>query len=139
MGIGFIATICSFAQILQLQFHIPFFQTAQYARILAFICQHYFRYCFCVSNDNLREAISSHVARLLKEEREKQKLSLKGLARKAGLARQTITFIEQEVQSPSFDTLLRITSALNIDLAKIIARAQKQAEKKTTPKPIVRQ
>lgn len=88
-----------------------------------------------MSNENLREAVSSHVARLLKEERENQKLSLKSLARKAGLARQTITFIEQEVQSPSFDTLLRITSALNVDLAKIIARAQKSAKRKPASGP----
>jgi len=82
-----------------------------------------------VSNDKLREAVGTHVAKLLKAEREKQKLSLKALAEKAGLARQTITFIEQEVQSPSFDTMLRIASALNVDLAKVIARAQKQASK----------
>jgi transcriptional regulator with XRE-family HTH domain len=86
-----------------------------------------------VPTDKLRDAVSSHVARLLKEERERQKLSLKGLARKAGLARQTITFIEQEVQSPSLDTLLRITSALSVDLAKIIGRAQKRASKKPSP------
>jgi transcriptional regulator with XRE-family HTH domain len=87
-----------------------------------------------VPNDNLREAVSSHVASLLKEEREKRKLSLKGLARKAGLARQTITFIEHEVQSPSLDTLQRITSALGVDLAKIIARAHRRALKKLATK-----
>lgn len=82
-----------------------------------------------MSNDKLREAVGSHVAKLLKAEREKQKLSLKALAEKAGLARQTITFIEREVQSPSFDTMLRIAHALNVDLAKIIAQAQKLASK----------
>jgi transcriptional regulator with XRE-family HTH domain len=70
---------------------------------------------------------SSIFARLLKEEREKQKLSLQALSRIAGLARQTITFIETEVQSPSLDTVFRITSALNLDLAKLIARAQRRA------------
>ena len=83
--------------------------------------------------DKFRDAVSSHVAHLLKEERGRQKLSLKGLARKAGLARQTITFIEQEVQSPSLDTLLRITTALDVDLAKIIGHAQKRASKKSPP------
>lgn len=75
------------------------------------------------------DAVSSHVAHLLKEEREKQKLSLKKLSRKAGLARQTITFIEQEVQSPSLDTVLRIAFALNVDLTKIIGSAYKRARK----------
>jgi transcriptional regulator with XRE-family HTH domain len=84
-----------------------------------------------VSTDNLREAINFHVANILKERREKQKLSLGGLARKAGLARQTIAFVENKVQSPSLDTLLRITSALNVDLAKIITSANRRALKET--------
>jgi transcriptional regulator with XRE-family HTH domain len=82
-----------------------------------------------VLTNNLRETICAHVADLLKEQREKQKLSLGRIARKAGLARQTIAFVEQKVQSPSLDTLLRITSALDVDLAKIFVRAQKRALK----------
>ena len=79
--------------------------------------------------NHLREAISAHVADILKEQREKQKISLGQIARKAGLARQTIAFVEQKVQSPSLDTMLRITSALDVDLAKIIVLAQKRALK----------
>jgi transcriptional regulator with XRE-family HTH domain len=86
-----------------------------------------------VPTDKLRDAISSHVACLLKEQRKKQGFSLERLARKAGLARQTIAFVEQEAQSPSLDTLLRITSALNVDLAKIIARAQKRVAQENPP------
>jgi len=41
-------------------------------------------------------------------------LSLNKLARNAGLAGQTISFIEREVQSPTVDTLLRITPALKL-------------------------
>jgi transcriptional regulator with XRE-family HTH domain len=84
-----------------------------------------------VSSDKLSDATSSHVACILKEEREKRALSLKMLGKKSGISRQTISYIEQEVQSPSLDTLLRITSALDVDLAKIIARAQKRASKKS--------
>ena len=83
--------------------------------------------------NELSNAISSHVAAVLKEEREKRKLSLKTLAKKSGISRQTISYVEQEVQSPSLDTLLRITSALGADLAKIIARAQKRASKENAP------
>jgi transcriptional regulator with XRE-family HTH domain len=89
------------------------------------------RYFFGVSNDKLRETVSFHFARLLKEEREKQKVSLHALARKAGLARQTITFIETEAQSPTLDTMFRITSALGVDLAKLIGRAQRRAIRKS--------
>ncbi len=78
-------------------------------------------------NDPLRDLISSQVARLLREERASRGLSLNLLAQKAGLARQTLSYVEQEVQSPTLDTLLRITGALRVDLDKIILRARKRA------------
>ncbi len=79
--------------------------------------------------DTFRNAISFHVARLLKEEREARGLSLNVLAQKAGLSRQAVSYIEQQVQSPSLDTLLRLTLALDVDLAEIIKRAKKAATK----------
>lgn len=82
-----------------------------------------------MSNDALRNAISFHVARLLKEEREERGLSLNILAQKAGLSRQAVSYIEQQVQSPSLDTLLRLTLALDVELAEIIKRAKRAAVK----------
>ena len=73
------------------------------------------------------EIISSQVACLLKAEREKRGISLNVLAQKAGLSRQTVSYVEQEVQNPTLDTLLRITSALEIDLEKMISKARKAA------------
>jgi transcriptional regulator with XRE-family HTH domain len=85
-----------------------------------------------VSNEKLTVAIGSQLAVILKTEREKRDLSLKALAAKSGISRQTISYVEQEVQSPSLDTLLRITLAMEVDLAKIIARAHKRALKAAT-------
>ena len=73
------------------------------------------------------ELICSQVARLLKEARTERGLSLNLLAQKAGLSRQTITFLEQELRTPNLETLLRITAALEIDLETIIAGARKSA------------
>ena len=73
------------------------------------------------------ELICSHAARLLKEARNERGLSLNLLAQKAGLSRQTITFIEQELRTPNLETLLRIAAALEIDLETIIAGARKSA------------
>jgi transcriptional regulator with XRE-family HTH domain len=73
----------------------------------------------------LNDAINSQVACILKEEREKRGLSLNVLAQKAGVSRQTVSYVEQEVQNPTLDTLLRITSVLEVDLEKIIAKARK--------------
>lgn len=69
------------------------------------------------------------MARLLKEEREKQGVSLNALAQLSGLSRQTISYVEQEVQSPSLDTLLRLTLALKVELADLIKHAKKAAGK----------
>jgi transcriptional regulator with XRE-family HTH domain len=82
-------------------------------------------YGFGVTVSKTSEAICSQVARLLKEERAKSGLSLNVVAQKAGLSRQTVSFIEQELRIPTLDTLLRITIALEVDLEKIIVKARK--------------
>lgn len=91
--------------------------------------QAYFLYRFDVPVDRTAEAVSAQVARLLKEEREKRHVSLNMLAQKAGLSRQTVAFIEQELRNPTLNTLLRLASALEVDLEKIIARARKRASR----------
>ncbi len=80
-----------------------------------------------VRSTRLLDAISTQVARLLKEQRRKRRLSLNVLAQKAGVARQTVSYVEQEVRNPTLDTLLRITTALEVDLEQIIAKARKRA------------
>jgi len=75
------------------------------------------------------ETICSEVARLLKQAREAQEISLNALSERAGLSRQTITFIEQELRNPTLETLLRITTALEIDLEEIIAQARKNSRR----------
>ena len=97
--------------------------------ILASDVKQHFLYCFRVPTNKLHDAISSQVACLLKEEREKRGLSLNVLAQKAGVSRQTVSYVEQEVQNPTLDTLLRITAVLEVDLEKIIAKARKAAAK----------
>ncbi len=77
--------------------------------------------------DKSLEALSSEVARLLKEERKKRGLSLNILAQDAGLSRQTVSYVEQEVQNPTLDTLLRITSVMSIRLEDLLAQARKRA------------
>jgi transcriptional regulator with XRE-family HTH domain len=77
-----------------------------------------------VPSNATRERISSNVARLLREERERQKLSLNLLAAKAGISRQMVSYVEQEERNPSLDTLLRIADALNVNLDDVIKRAR---------------
>jgi transcriptional regulator with XRE-family HTH domain len=84
-----------------------------------------------VPAQKLFDAISSEVARQLRKEREKRELSLNVLAQKAGLSRQTVSYVEQEVQSPTLETLLRITVALDVDLEDVIAEARKRLPRRT--------
>ena len=78
---------------------------------------------------NERKSICSHVARLLREERERQNLSMTVLAERAGLSQQSISYVERELRVPNLDTLLRITEVLKVNLDDIVAEARKTANK----------
>ena len=80
-----------------------------------------------VPANQMPEAISLQVVRLLKAEREKRSISLNALAQKAGVNRQTVAFIERGLRNPTLNTLFRLTSALEVEPEKIIARARKLA------------
>lgn len=71
------------------------------------------------------QRICTAVARILREERLKKKLSLNILAAKAGLSYQIISYMERELRTPKLDTLARITFALGIDLSEVIKRAER--------------
>jgi DNA-binding XRE family transcriptional regulator len=73
------------------------------------------------------KAMCSEIAQLLKKERLRRKLSLNLISSKAGLSRQTVSFIEREERTPTLDTLLRLTVVLEIKLEALIRRARKQA------------
>jgi transcriptional regulator with XRE-family HTH domain len=75
----------------------------------------------------MREAIASQVVRILRQEREKQELSMTVLAQRAGLSQAMISFIEREIRNPSLETLLRIAEVLEVNLGDVIARAYKAA------------
>jgi len=47
------------------------------------------------------------------------------LAARAGLSQQMVSYVERGMRNPTLETLLRITSALEIDLADVLIRASK--------------
>ena len=75
------------------------------------------------------QSIRSEVAGLLRQKREGQSLSLQQLAKKAGLSRQMVSYVEQERRNPSLDVLLRITEVLGVKLEDILRKARAQAKK----------
>ena len=51
------------------------------------------------------------------------------LAARAGLSQQMVSYVEREMRNPTLETLLRITAALEVDLGKLITRAQSAASR----------
>lgn len=76
-----------------------------------------------------REAVCYHVARILREERLKRKLSLNEVAARSGLSHQMVGYVERELRNPTLDSLLRITAAIGIDLPGVVKRAAQAAAK----------
>jgi len=82
-----------------------------------------------VASDKSQQAVCSRVAQLLRREREKRGLSMNLVAERAGLSQQMVSYVEREMRNPTLETLLRIAAALEIDLAEILAQAEKQGRK----------
>jgi transcriptional regulator with XRE-family HTH domain len=79
-------------------------------------------------NNKTRDAIFTQVANLLRQERLRQKLSLARVAERAGLSYQMISYVERKMRNPTLDTMLRITSALGIDLGELIKKADQTVQ-----------
>ncbi len=82
-----------------------------------------------MAKDQLREAVIVQVVRLLREERERQRLSMNALAERSGLSQSMISLVERDLRNPTLDTLLRMADVLEVDLGTLIKRAKKMAAK----------
>ena len=74
-------------------------------------------------NNRNRNAIFAQVASLLRQERLKQRLTMARVAERSGLSYQMISYVERKMRNPTLDTMLRITSALGLDLGDLIKNA----------------
>lgn len=54
---------------------------------------------------------------------------MNAVAASAGLSQQMVSYVERGMRSPTLVTLLRIATALHVDLARVLARAQKAARR----------
>jgi transcriptional regulator with XRE-family HTH domain len=78
-----------------------------------------------VSKQDVLRTASRNVARLLREERLRRGLSMNSVAKQSGLSQQMVSYVERGLRNPTLDTLLRITTALNVDLSWLIKQASK--------------
>lgn len=74
----------------------------------------------------LCEKLCRAVCIVLNEAREEAGLSLTEVARRAGLNRQAVTFIERDERTPRIDSLIRIALALDIRPSELWIRAEKK-------------
>ena len=82
-----------------------------------------------MAKNGYRESVCGHVARILREERERQEISMTRLAEMSGLSQGMISLVEHEERNPSLDTLLRMCGALDIELSTVLNRAERAAKK----------
>jgi transcriptional regulator with XRE-family HTH domain len=66
----------------------------------------------------------ARVAAILRSERENRRLSMNQVAERAGISQQMVSYVERGMRNPTLDTLLRMSSAIGIDLVDVIRRAQ---------------
>jgi len=63
---------------------------------------------------------------VLRSERKKRRLTLKIVSEKAGISQGFLSQIENDVSSPSVDTLVNICSAIGIEAGHVIKQAKRQ-------------
>lgn len=83
-----------------------------------------------MADENQRSAVHSAVIRLLREERERQRVSKYELAPKAGLSASTLSVVERELRKPTLDTLLRIAEVLEVELGELLVQASAEVRKR---------
>ena len=66
---------------------------------------------------------------LLKEERERRKLSKYFVAQESGLSPQMIGYVENGARNPTLETVLRMAEAMNVNFEDIIKRARREVSK----------
>lgn len=67
-----------------------------------------------------------NIGTLIRRARKEQKLTLKIVAEKASISEGFLSQVENDVNSPSVDTLVRICNAIAVDAGDIITQANKQ-------------
>ena len=74
--------------------------------------------------------VVARLARILRDAREQRGLSMSHVAERAGLSQQMISYVERGMRVPTVDSLIRISVALDIDAAEVLAQSIRSKSKK---------
>lgn len=69
-----------------------------------------------------------NIGTLLRSRRKERKLTLKNVAEKASISEGFLSQVENDVNSPSVETLIRICNAMGVDAGDLITRASRQTK-----------
>lgn len=76
------------------------------------------------------ESLRSDIIRLLREERERRKLSKYAVAQRSGVSQSMLSLVERGLRNPTMELLLRIADGIGTDLPHIIKQAQRAKMKR---------
>lgn len=83
--------------------------------------------------EQIRAAICTEVIRLLSSARKRRGVSMNRLAKATGLTQPTISILESSQPNPKLDSLLRIATALDLNLGDVLKKAIRNVSQ-TNPK-----
>ena len=79
-----------------------------------------------------RAAICGELVRLMAEERKRRKCSKNKLAYLTGLNQSTVSRLENYLDNPTVDSLLRVAEALELNLGDVLKQAIQNVDKRNS-------
>jgi transcriptional regulator with XRE-family HTH domain len=70
------------------------------------------------------QIVCAEVVRLLRQERQRRKLSCYALSRRSGVSQSMLSLVERGLRNPTLDLLLRIADGLEVDLSTFLKKAE---------------
>jgi transcriptional regulator with XRE-family HTH domain len=83
-----------------------------------------------VPNTGHHEAIRVEIVRLLRQERERRKLSKYVVSKRSGVSQSMLSLVERGLRNPTMELMLRIADGIGVDLSNLVKKAQTTISKK---------
>lgn len=81
-------------------------------------------------NTGHHEAIRVEIVRLLRQERERRKLSKYVVSKRSGVSQSMLSLVERGLRNPTMELMLRIADGIGVDLSSLVKKAQTTISKK---------
>ena len=81
-------------------------------------------------NTGHHEAIRIEIVSLLRQERERRKLSKYVVSQRSGVSQSMLSLVERGLRNPTMELMLRIADGIGTDLPQLVKKAQTTISKK---------